>query len=145
MTIESETTGEISSKHDISVCDIMKGNTSEIIKKMESQIPTYFQMHSDVYTEFLHTMDDLFGTCFIAEKEFFDKLNIDQYTLNLFDSYWKNITKMYSSQVDVSTDFLRAYSQMRISGIKLFDNYMHSMMESYAKMLSQYNSSLGNK
>jgi len=140
--VTTETTEETSSQVDVSVCDIMKGNTSEIIKKMESQIPTYFQMHSDVYTEFLHTMDDLFGTCFIAEKEFFDKLNFDQYTLKLFDSYWKNITKMYSSQIDMSTNFLRAYSQMRISGIKLFDNYMHVMMESYTKMLSQYNSSL---
>jgi len=143
--VTTETTEETSSQVDVSVCDIMKGNTSEIIKKMESQIPTYFQMHSDVYTEFLHTMDDLFGTCFIAEKEFFDKLNFDQYTLKLFDSYWKNITKMYSSQIDMSTNFLRAYSQMRISGIKLFDNYIHVMMESYTKMLSQYNSSLGNK
>lgn len=141
----TETTEETSSQVDVSVCDIMKGNTSEIIKKMESQIPTYFQIHSDVYTEFLHTMDDLFGTCFIAEKEFFDKLNFDQYTMKLFDSYWKNITKMYSSQIDMSTNFLRAYSQMRISGIKLFDNYMHVMMESYTKMLSQYNFSLGNK
>ena len=141
----TETTEETSSQVDVSVCDIMKGNTSEIIKKMESQIPTYFQMHSDVYTEFLHTMDDLFGTCFIAEKEFFDKLNFDQYTLKLFDSYWKNITKMYSSQIDMSTNFLRTYSQMRISGIKLFDNYIHVMMESYTKMLSQYNSSLVNK
>jgi len=143
--VTTETTEETSSQVDVSVCDIMKGNTSEIIKKMESQIPTYFQMHSDVYAEFLHTMDDLFGTCFIAEKEFFDKLNFDQYTLKLFDSYWKNITKMYSSQIDMSTNFLRTYSQMRISGIKLFDNYIHVMMESYTKMLSQYNFSLGNK
>jgi len=141
----TETTEETSSQVDVSACDIMKSNTSEIIKKMESQIPTYFQMHSDVYTEFLHTMDDLFGTCYIAEKEFFDKLNLDQYTLKLFDGNWKNITKMYSSQIDMSTDFLKAYSQMRISSIKLFDNYMHVMMESYAKMLSQYNSSFGNK
>lgn len=145
MTSEAETTKESLVKRDISVCDIMKGNTSEIIKKMESQIPTYFQMHSDVYSEFLHTMDDLFGTCFIAEKEFFDKLNFDQYTLGFFDSYWKNITETYSSQVDMSTDFLKAFSQMRIAGIKIFDNYMHTTMESYAKMLSQYNSSLGNK
>ncbi len=141
----TETTEETSSQVDVSACDIMKSNTSEIIKKMESQIPTYFQMHSDVYTEFLHTMDDLFGTCYIAEKEFFDKLNLDQYTLKLFDGNWKNITKMYSSQIDKSTDFLKAYSQMRISSIKLFDNYMHVMMESYAKMLSQYNSPFGNK
>jgi hypothetical protein len=141
----AETAEETYSEVDVSVCDIMKSNTSEIIKKMESQIPTYFQMHSDVYTEFLHTMDDLFGTCFIAEKEFFDKLNFDQFTLKLFDDNWKNITKMYSSQIDMSTNFLKAYSQMRISGIKLFDNYMHVMMESYAKTLSQYNSSLVSK
>ncbi len=145
MTTETETTEENFSKSEVSVCDVMKSNTSTIINKMESQIPTYFQMHSDVYTEYLHTMDDLFGTCFIAEKEFFEKLNLDQNTLKLFDSYWKNITKMYSSQIDMYTNFLRVYSQMRISGIKLFDDYMHVMMESYAKMLSQYNFSLGNK
>ena len=104
MTTEAETSQESTSEGDVSVCDIMKGNTSEIIKKMEAQIPTYFQMHSDVYREFLHSMDDIFGTCFIAEKEFFDKLNFDQYTL------------------------------------KLFDDYMHVMMESYAKMLAQHNS-----
>lgn len=145
MTEEAETTKENSANNDVSMCDIMKSNTSEIIKKMEAQIPTYFQMHSDVYSEFLHTMDDLFGTCFIGEKEFFEKLNFDQYTLKLIDSYWKNVTKMYSSQIDMSTDFLKAYSQMRITGIKLFDSYMHAAMESYAKMLSQFNSSLGNK
>lgn len=145
MTSESETSKENSTNNEISMCDIMKGNTSEIIKKMETQIPTYFQMHSDVYKEFLHTLDDLFGTCYIGEKEFFDKLNFDQYTLKLFDSYLKNITKMYSSQIEMSTDFLKAYSQMRIAGIKLFDSYMHTVMDSYAKMLSQFNSSVGNK
>ena len=145
MTAEEAETTKENTTSETSLCDIMKGNTSEIIKKMEAQIPTYFQMHSDVYTEFLHSMDDIFGNCFLAEKEFFDKLNFDQYTLNLFDSYWKNVTKMYTSQIDMSTDFLKAYSQMRISSIKLFDDYLHVMMESYAKMLSQYNSSLGNK
>ena len=145
MTTESETPKENSENSNMSMCDIMKGNTSEIIKKMEAQIPTYFQMHSDVYKEFLHTMDDLFGTCYVGEKEFFEKLNFDQYTLRLIDSYWKNITKMYTSQIEMSTDFLKAYSQMRITGIKLFDSYMHSAMESYAKMLSQFNSSFENK
>lgn len=143
MTTETDTVKENSSETDVSVCDVMKVNTSTIIKKMESQIPTYFQMNSDVYTEYLHTLDDLFGTCFISEKEFFDKLNLDQNTLKLFDNYWKNITKMYSSQIDMSTNFLRTYSQMRISAIKSFDNYMHVMMESYAKMFSVFNSSFG--
>lgn len=142
MTTEINTLEKNFSRDDISVCDIMKNNTSTIINKIESQIPTLFQMQSDVYKEFLHSIDDLFGTCFISEKEFFEKLNLDQNTLKFFDNYWKNITKMYLTQIDISTDFLRTYSQMRISSIKSFDNYMHMVMEYYAKMLAQFNSSL---
>ena len=142
MTTEINTLEKNFSKDDISVCDIMKNNTSTIINKIESQIPTLFQMQSDVYKEFLHSIDDLFGTCFISEKEFFEKLNLDQNALKFFDNYWKNITKVYLSQIDISTNFLRTYSQMRISTIKSFDNYMHMMMEYYAKMLSQFNSFL---
>ena len=73
----------VDSKHDqqeekLSICDIMKEDTSDVIKKMESKMPSMFQSYSDMYTKYLHTLDDVFGTCHIAEKEFFDKLNIDQ-------------------------------------------------------------------
>ncbi len=142
MTTETNTLEKNSSNVDVSVCDIMKNNTSTIINKIESQIPTYFQMQSDVYKEYLHSLDDLFGTCFISEKEFFEKLNLDQNTLRFFDNYWKNLTKLCLSQIDISTNFLRMYSKMRISAIKSFDSHMHMMMESYATMLSQFNSSL---
>ena len=61
----------------ISVCDIMKTNTSKIIQKLESQIPSQFQQYSDLYSSYLHTMDDVYGTCYMSEKKFFDNLNID--------------------------------------------------------------------
>jgi len=124
----------------ISVCDVMKDNTSKVIKKMESQIPSYVQQYSDLYTEYLHTFDDLFGTCYISEKEFFDKLGFDQETLKTFDNYSKTLTNFYSLQIDMSTNFLRRYVKMRISAIKSYDKYLHVMMDSYAKMLSQFNS-----
>ena len=124
----------------ISVCDVMKDNTSKVIKKMESQIPSYVQEYSDLYAEYLHTIDDLFGTCYISEKEFFDKLGFDQETLKTFDNYSKTLTNFYSSQVDMSTNYLRDYVKMRISAIKSYDRYMHVMMDSYAKTLSQFNS-----
>jgi len=123
----------------ISVCDVMKSKTSSVIKKMESQIPSYVQGYSDLYAEYLHTIDDLFGTCYLSEKEFFDKLNIDQKTLKAFDNlsgFWEKIA---TSQIETSTNFMRAYIQMRISAIKSYDKYVHTMMDSYAKMLSQYN------
>ena len=119
----------------ISACDIMKDNTSKIIKKMESQIPSYVQEYSDLYTEYLHMFDDLFGTCYISEKEFFDKLGFDQETLKTFDNYSKTLTNFYSSQIDMSTNYLRAYVKMRISAIKSYDQYIHAMMDSYAKTL----------
>jgi len=37
----------------ISVCDVMKSKTSSVIRKMESQIPSYMQEYSDLYTEYL--------------------------------------------------------------------------------------------
>jgi len=129
-----------STKQDkISVCDVMKSNTSSVIRKMESQIPSYVQGYSDLYAEYLHTIDDLFGTCYLSEKEFFDKLNIDQNTLKAFDNlsgFWEKIA---TSQIETSTNFMRAYVQMRILAIKSYDKYVHTMMDSYAKMLSQYN------
>ena len=124
----------------ISVCDVMKSKTSSVIRKMESQIPSYVQEYTDLYAEYLHTIDDLFGTCYLSEKEFFDKLSIDQKTLKAFDNFWSFWEKTATSQIETSTNFMRTNNQMRISAIKSYDKYVHTMMDFYSKMLSQYNS-----
>ena len=120
----------------LSICDIMKEDTSEVIKKMESKMPSMFQNSSDMYTKYLHTLDDIFGTCYIAEKEFFDKLNIDQGILRQLKGNSKSIKKNYIENIDMTGKFFDEYIKMRISAIKSFDNYTHVMMESYAKILS---------
>jgi len=120
-------------------CNMMKNNTSTLVKKAESQIPTYAQLYSDVYTEYLHMVDDLFGTCYIAEKQFFEKFNIDSATMKVFSNYMNSLTNVCSSQIDMSTDFLKNYSQIRIAMIKSYDSYMHTMMDIYAKTLAQVN------
>ena len=130
-----------SSKQDkVSVCDIMKNNTSKVIKKMESQIPSYVQQYSDLYTEYLHMYDDLFGTCYISEKQLFDMLGLDDKTLKAFDDYFNSLAENSTKQIEMSTQFLRTYVKMRISAIQSFDKFLHVMMDSYAKMLSQFNS-----
>jgi len=132
-----------STKQDkISVCDVMKSKTSSVVRKMESQIPSYVQEYSDLYVEYLHTMDDLFGTCYLSEKEFFDKLNIDQKTLKAFDNlsgFWE---KTVTSQIETSTNFMRTYVQTRISAIKSYDKFVHTMMDSYAKNSLPVNKSI---
>ncbi|MCH7758096.1 MAG: hypothetical protein IIA19_06460 [Thaumarchaeota archaeon] len=121
-----------------SICDIMKGNTSVIIQKMESQIPVNFQIYSDMYKEYLHMIDDLFGTCYLSEKEFFDKMNIDDRILKIMSSYGKTYTEIYSNQVENYSSFLKWYSKMRTSGTRSYDKFAHVMMDSYAKIISDF-------
>jgi hypothetical protein len=126
----------------LSICDVMKEDTSEIIKKIESNVPSLFQNYSDLYAEYLHMFDDIFGTCYIAEKEFFDKLNLDSGILRQLKDNSESIKKNCIENIDMTGKFFDEYIKMRISAIKSFDNYTHVMMESYAKMLSQFNKSI---
>jgi hypothetical protein len=129
----------------ISLCDVMKSNTSSIIKKAESQVPIYLQQYSDLYTAYLHTFDEIFGTCYIAEKEFFDKLEIDQRTLKLYDNCAKIFKDIVSSQIDTSTQLLNSYIKTRLSSIESFDRYAQLMMQLYSNVLSQFNYLFDNK
>ena len=130
---------ESKDKDTISVCDIMKTNTSEVIKKMQSQMLLRMELLSDLYMKYLHSLDDLYGTCYIAEKEFFDKLPIDKDTLEMWDSYWKTWKQLLFLRMDAASEFERGYVRVRKSTIDSYDNYMHLWMESYAKSLAQIN------
>ena len=128
--------------NNISFCDVLKTDTSKIIKKLESQVPLLFQNYSNLYAEYLHMWDDLFGTCYVSEKQFFDKLNIDPKLLKQIKENSEITKKNYLEIIDVNTKYWDEYFKMRISAIKSFDNFMHVMVESYAKTLSQFNKSV---
>ena len=136
---KTETIPENKTAEKISVCDLMKTNTSKIIQKFESQAPTKFQQFSDLYTAYFHTIDDFYGTCYISEKEFFDKLNIDQGILNSFQEYSNAFTQTCLDQVDLNEKYRHEIIQMQISSLGVFDNFLHIMMDSYATTLAQIN------
>jgi hypothetical protein len=123
----------------VSVCNIMKDNTSRMIHKMETEVPTYMQLYSDLYTKYLEMFDNLFGTCYISEKQFFDKLGLDQSTLKTINNFWKIISENYNIQIDISTNFLKSYVQMRISTIESYEEYMKILIDSYSKTLFEIN------
>jgi acetate kinase len=122
-------------KEKLSFCDIMKEDTSDILKKMELKMPSVLQNYSNLYIAYLHMFDDVFDTCYIAEKEFFDNLNIDQGVLKQVKEISKAIKENCLENIDVASKFFDEYVKMRTSAIKSFDIYFHTMMESYAKML----------
>lgn len=123
----------------ISICELMKEDTSKIIKKLESQVPSFFQQYSDLYSTFLHTLDDNFGTCYISEKEFFDKLNIDQGILVAYQNYSKVLTDTYIEQIEISSKTIQENIKTQIQFMQVYDNFMHSLMESYAKFFGSIN------
>ena len=130
---------QIKQEENLSVCEIMKDDTSEVFRKMESQIPLLFQNYSNLYTRYLHMLDDVFGTCYIAEKEFFDRLNIDQGILRQIKENSESVKNAYMQNIEMSSKLFDQYVKMRIDVIKSFDNYVHVMMDSYAKTLSNLN------
>ena len=118
-----------------SICNIFKDNTSKIINKLEMQIPSHFQIYSDMYKEYLHLLDDTFGTCVMSEKEFLDKMNIDNNIVKNINQYANYLTKIWVSQIENYDSYLKWYSKMRISNMKTYDEFIHEMMNTYAKSL----------
>ena len=128
-----------SKKSQISICDLMKNNTSEILQKMEYQVPTYLQGYTDLFTKYLHSLNTLFGTCYISEKQFFDKLGIDHKVLEPIDEYWKFIKNLTLVQIETSSKFIEDYIQFRIAAIESFDKSTVSVLDYYAKALAEFN------
>lgn len=117
----------------------MKNRTSEIVKKLECQLPLTVQQYSDLYTAYLHSIDDVFGTCYISQKEFFDKLNVSQKDLRTFDKYLESLSKLYQDWIDLGSKFWQTYVQTRLSTISSSDQFLHMSMDHYAKTLAKFN------
>jgi hypothetical protein len=124
---------------EISICDIMKNRTSEIVRKIEGQLPLNIQQTYDLYTAYLHSFDDIFGTCYISQKEFFDKLNISQDALREFDRHLETMSKSCQDWIDMSSRYWQTYVQTRSSMIKSSDQFVHMMMDVYANTLAKFN------
>ena len=132
---ESERQGKESAT---SVCDILKDNTSEIIQKIESKFPAYTELYTALYTKYLHTMDDLYGMCYLSEKEFFGSVGSDKATSQALGAYWKFITSMATTQIDMATSFLQMYVQMRVATLESYDKMAHLMIDNYMRAWNQF-------
>lgn len=120
----------------ISACDIMKDNTSKIIKKLETQIPFSAQHYSDLYTLFLHSIDDVFGTCYLAEKQFFDKLGFDQSTLQAFKAMSDQFTGAILAQIEMANNMQQTHLEFQKNLLHMYEQHMHSLIDSYWKSAS---------
>ena len=127
----------VENKSTISVCDIIHANANNVIEKMESLLPINMQMYSDFYTEYLHSLQDLFGACYIAENEILSKMGIDQKTLQSFDTYAKTVARSTIFQIEMANNIQKTYLQTQISSIKTLDEYIRLALDYYSRMLSR--------
>lgn len=126
----------ISKKLQLSVCDIMHDGAAEIIAKMQSLLPINMELYSDLYMEWLNSFQDLFGTCYIAEKEIEDTIGIDQNLLEYFDVTAKMYSKMAMAQIDMANNIQKSCLQSNISAVKTSDEYIRLMLDAYSRMVS---------
>jgi hypothetical protein len=126
---------EIENKPTLSICDVMRDNTNEVIMKIESLLPTYIGNFTDLQSEYLRIARDFFGTCYIAEKELLDRMGVDQKAIEGFDKYLKVLTKFMISQIDLTSNFQKMFVDNTMSAMKSYDDYVKLMLSAYAKML----------
>jgi len=122
----------------ISICDVLKNNTTKIIRKYETQTPIFVQMYSDFYNEYLHSLEDIFGTCYLSEKHFFDSLGVDEQTLSTIDKFWKDFTETTISHIDMYTNFQKVQFDTMVSLMRSYDHVIHFGMDYCAEMFSQF-------
>lgn len=75
-----------------------------------------------------------------SQKEFSDKLGMSKTAIQAFDVYWKSITNMALSQIDMSANLAKIYVQFRFDTINSYGKVAHLMMDNYTRAWNQFNS-----
>ena len=117
-----------------SVAQIIKNNTHEITKKLESQLPLKVQQFSELYSAYLHSMNNTFDSCTTCEKELFDKLGVDKGFVKAFGEYTKANTDNLLLQMDYYAQYRKYAADTQLSAMKSWDNFVTTMMNYNFKM-----------
>ena len=121
-----------------SVAKILKNNTHEITKKLESQLPLKVQQFSELYSAYLHSMNNTFDSCITCEKELFDKLGVDKGVVKAFGEYTKAHTDNLLLQMDYYAQYRKYASDTQLSAMKSWDNFVTTMMDYNFKVFGQF-------
>ena len=121
-----------------SVAQILKNNTHEVTKKLESQLPLKVQQFSELYSAYLHSMNNTFDSCITCEKELFDKLGVDKGVVKAFGEYTKAHTDNLLLQMDYYAQYRKYASDTQLSAMKSWDNFATTMMDYNFKVFDQF-------
>ena len=90
-----------------------------------------------MYTQYLHLLDDYFGTCYLWQKQYFDRLGFSKEVLNAINDYWNVVTDLYCTQIEMITSTQKSSIDVQENMMKLCDKYVHEAIDYYGKVFAQ--------
>lgn len=125
-------------KPTVSTSVIMKDNFSETIEKLDSKIPTYVQLCSDMYKKYLHIISNFCNASYLAQKVFSDKTGANDASLAMFDTYLETVKKRCLLQIDINENMFRSYVDYRLMVLEFYDQMMNRNIANFTKMFSVF-------
>jgi hypothetical protein len=120
----------------LSICDVWKDNLHKVITKMQFQTPLYMQQYVELHTEFLNSIDNLFGTCYLWQKQYFDRLGIDENTIRSYAEFYDKLTEYVLKSMDAYVASQRNHCDVTFEAIKAANTYGRQYMDEFAKAVS---------
>lgn len=123
----------------LSICDIWKDNVHKVITKALFQTPLYFQAYTQVHTEFLQAIDNVLGTCYLWQKQYFDKLGIDKQTINSYAELQDNMTNYVLKLMGTYASAQKYHSDLMVESLRASNGYARQYLDMYAAAVSVWN------
>ena len=117
----------------------MADYTSEVIEKIESKIPTYVKLYSDLYKKYLHMMDNFCNTCYSNQKEVFGKMGANDASYTMFDVYLKSVKQMALLQIDITENMIKNYVEYKLTALDFYDKMVNGSIVNFTMMLPKFN------
>lgn len=114
-----------------SACDIARENTSRVMAKIDSQIPLYVKMQSDMYRRYRQMVDDLLEAGYALERTGLEVPFRSEYARLAASTASRVYSNTLLAQLNVYGEFLKWYVQanrqnMRASE-KAFRRFIRSL------------------
>lgn len=123
-------------KNAVSTPSIVKDNTLEITEKIDSKVTSYAQLYSGLYKKYLHIGSNLCNTSYLAQKEIFDKMGVDN---TMFDVYLSLAKQLVLLQIDMNESMIRSYVSHRLMMLDFYEQIMNRNITDFGKMYSMFN------
>lgn len=115
---------------DRSTFDVIKENTSKVMSKMDSQIPLYVKMHSDMYRRYRHMMDDFFDAGYALERAELDLLFQNDGTRRAAETATRLYSNTMLANLSMYGEFLKWYAHAQRANMRAVDNIYHNFLKS---------------